>query len=331
MQRCPSSVLQLREADPVNDAIEILQLYPLSSSFEAALAEHYVVHRWHEIEDQAQFVTQNGSRIRGVVTGGHLGIQPLTGFDLPALEIVAINGVGTDKVDLDAARSRGVRVTNTPGVLAGDVADLALALVLGVTRQLPAADRYVRDGLWTPTRDFPLTRRMSGLRYGIAGLGAIGKHVARRLEGFGGHIAYTSRAPKQAAAYAFFGSLEDLAAWSDVLIVCIPAGPDTDGIVDAAILAALGPEGFLVNVSRGSVVDEPALLHALEKGSIAGAGLDVFLNEPSIDPGFLDNARVVMTPHMASATVECRKDMADLVLANLDAHFGGRPLVSAVV
>jgi lactate dehydrogenase-like 2-hydroxyacid dehydrogenase len=315
----------------MNDTIDVLQLYPLSQSFKAALAERYRVHRWHEVEDRERFVAEHGSRIRAVVTGGHIGTQPLAGVDLPGLEIVAINGVGVDKVDIEAARMRGIRVVNTPNVLSADVADLALALVLALTRQIPAADRYVRDGLWTPTSDFPLTRRTSGMRYGVAGLGGIGRQVARRLEGFGGQIAYTARAPKADAPYLFLDSLEQLAAWSDVLILCIPAGPDTNGAVDTAVLAALGPTGFLVNVSRGSVVHEPALLSALQVGGIAGAGLDVFLNEPGIDPAFHDNPRVVMTPHMASATVECRRDMAELVLANLDAHFGGRPLVSAVV
>lgn len=315
----------------MTETIDILQLYPLSQSFESALAERYRVHRWHEIDDRKRFVAEHGSSIRAVVTGGHIGTQPLAGVDLPGLEIVAINGVGTDKVDLAAARTRGVRVINTPNVLSGDVADLALALVLALTRQIPAADRYVRDGLWTPVRDFPLTRRTSGMRYGVAGLGGIGRQVARRLEGFGGEIGYTARAPKPDAAYGFFGSIPELAAWCDVLILCIPAGTETNEVVDAAVLAALGPGGFLVNVSRGSVVDEPALLEALKDGAIAGAGLDVFLNEPGIDDAFRDNPRVVMTPHMASATVECRKDMAELVLANLDAHFGGRPLVSAVV
>ncbi len=315
----------------MTETIDLLQLYPLSQTFEATLAERYRVHRWHEIDDRERFAAEHGGRIRAVVTGGHIGTQPLAGFDLPGLEIVAINGVGTDKVDLQAAQARGIRVVNTPNVLSGDVADLALALLLALTRQIPAADRYVRDGLWTATRDFPLTRRTSRMRYGVAGLGGIGREVARRLEGFGGEIGYTARAPKPDVPYGFFGSVQDLAAWSDVLILCIPAGADTNGIVDAAVLDALGPEGFLINVSRGSVVDERALLDALKDGAIAGAGLDVFLNEPGLDPAFRGNPRVVMTPHMASATVECRRDMAALVLANLDAHFGGRPLVSAVV
>jgi len=311
--------------------IEILQLYPLSPSFEAALASRFVVHKWQEIADKKGFVAEKGERIRAVVTGGHIGTEPLSGFDLPALEIVAINGVGTDKVDLAAARSKGIRVTNTPGILAGDVADQAMALLLALARQIPAADRYVRDGRWTPTRDFALTRRVSGLRYGIAGLGAIGRKVAQRLAGFEGTIAYTARAPKADSGYAFVANLCDLAACSDVLIVCMPGGPKTDGAVSAEVLEALGPDGLLINVSRGTVIDEPALLHALNDGTIAGAGLDVFMNEPHINPAFLANPRVVLTPHMASATVECRQQMADMVLANLDAHFDRRPLVSAVI
>jgi len=312
------------------EAIEILQLYPLPPAFEAELAAAYRVHRWHDEVDRARLKAGGSARIRAIVTGGHLGMIPVGALPLPALEIIAVNGVGTDKIELGPMRARGVRVTNTPGVLTEDVADLAVALLLALARRVPAADAYVRSGQWATLGDFPLTRRASGLRYGIAGLGNIGSAVARRLQGFGGTIAYTSRRPRADAAYRFVPSLLDLAAQSDALILCVPGGDDTRHMADAAVLDALGPGGWLVNVARGSVVDQPALLAALREGRLGGAALDVFDDEPAIDPDLLWNDSLVLSPHVASATRECRKAMADLVLANLARHFAGLPLVSPV-
>lgn len=309
--------------------VEILQLCPLMPALETALAERFTVHRFFEAADPDAFLAEKAGSLRGVVTGGHVGIPAELAAKLPALEIVAINGVGFDKVDLAEARRRGVRVSNTPDVLTEDVADLAIGLVVSILRQIPRGDAFVRDGRW-PSGELPLGRKVSRRRYGIFGFGRIGQAIARRLEGFDAEIAYTSRSPVDTPVRRV-ESLAELAAWSDVLVVSASASPETRNVVDASILDALGPEGVLVNVARGSLVDEPALLDALESGRIAGAALDVFADEPRVPERFFALSNVVLTPHMASATGETRQAMADLVLSNLDAHFAGHPMPSALV
>jgi lactate dehydrogenase-like 2-hydroxyacid dehydrogenase len=271
-----------------------------------------------------------GERIRALVTTGAAGVAKAVVDALPALELIAIRGVGTDGVDLDHARSRGLRVTTTPDVLSEDVADLALGLLLAASRRICVGDAFVRQGLW-PTRNLPLARRVAGKRAGILGLGAIGRAVAQRAAGFGMPVAYTGTREQAGAPYRFVPRLLDLAAASDVLFVCCSANPATRGIVDAAVLEALGPDGILVNIARGSIVDEDALVEALRSGRIGAAGLDVFRDEPRVPEALLTLDNVVMQPHMGSATAECRLDMGNLVLANLEAHFAGRPLPTAVV
>ncbi|WP_279479631.1 2-hydroxyacid dehydrogenase [Aureimonas sp. SK2] len=310
-------------------SIEVLQLCPLMPSLETALSERFTVHRFFEAADSEAFLADHAQRVRGVVTGGHIGIPAEIAASLPALEIVAINGVGFDKVDLAEAKGRGIRVSNTPDVLTEDVADLALGLVISVLRQIPRGDAHVRQNRW-PDGDLPLGSKVSHRRYGIFGFGRIGQAIARRLEGFDAELAYASRSPVQTHVRNA-GSLVELAAWSDVLIIAASASAETRNIVDASVLEALGPRGVLVNVARGSLVDEPALLDALESGGIAGAALDVFVDEPRVPQRFFTMPNVVLTPHMASATHETRQAMADLVLANLDAHFAGRNLPTALV
>ncbi len=307
----------------------ILQLCPMMPDLEAALSDRFTVHRWFEAADPDALLAAVAATIRGVVTGGHIGIPNDLMARLPALEIVAINGVGFDRVDLPAARGRGVRVTNTPDVLTDDVADLAIGLTLALLRRIPQADRHVRDGRW-PAGDVPLARRMSAQRFGIFGLGRIGKAIARRLEGFGVPIAYTDVA-RQDVPYAFHDSPEALAAASDVFIVAAAAGPGTRGVVSGPVLNAIGPGGVLVNVARGSLVDEAALVEALAAGRLGGAALDVFADEPNVPDALRALPNTVVTPHIASATTDTRQAMASLVLANLDAHFSGRPLSTAVV
>jgi len=247
---------------------------------------------------------------------------------LPSLRVIAINGVGYDKVDLEMARRRQVHVTITPGTLMEDVADLAVGLIIALLRQIPASDAHVRAGAW-PTAERPLARRVSGRRFGVLGLGQIGGAIAARLAAFG-PVAYTARSPKP-VAYDFHADAAALARASDVLVVACSANEATRRMVDAAVLEALGPSGWLVNVSRGSVVDETALIEALEAGRIAGAALDVFEAEPLAPEALRTSARVVLTPHIASATVEARQAMAELVLANLDAFLRGERPPSAVV
>jgi lactate dehydrogenase-like 2-hydroxyacid dehydrogenase len=288
---------------------------------ELRLEQAYRVHRMsNDVFDP--ILARN---VRAVVTGGSTGIRPAVFDALPALEIIAINGVGTDAVDLRRAGDRGVRVTTTPDVLTDDVADLAFGLILSVSRQLCVGDRYVRKGDWgNRMAGPPLARGVHGKRLGIVGLGRIGRAVARRGFGFSMQIAYTGPRLHEDAPYRYEPSLRRLAVDSDFLVLTTTGGPDTQRIVDRSILAALGPSGVLINVSRGSVVDEDALVAALLAGQLGGAGLDVFRAEPHVPSELFGLGNVVLEPHVASATVEARLAMGELVLANLEAHFAGR-------
>jgi lactate dehydrogenase-like 2-hydroxyacid dehydrogenase len=309
----------------------ILQTLPMNApALEAALDAAYQVHRLHLAQDPAALVREVAPRIRALVTTGAGGVANALLDALPALELVAIRGVGTDRVDLDHARSRGLRVTTTPDVLTEDVADLALALLLAASRRICVGDGFVRKGLW-PAQALPLARRVSGMRAGILGLGAIGSAIARRAEGFGMTVAYTGRAPKAGVPYRFEPRLADLARTSDVLFVAASGNPSSLGIVNAEVLDALGPEGILVNIARGSLVDEAALVAALVEGRLGAAGLDTFLDEPHVPEALFALDNVVLQPHQGSATAECRLDMGNLVLANLAAHFAGTPLPTPVV
>ena len=299
-----------------------LQLNPLSPSLEAGLAERLEVVRWFDLGEDARaaILRDRASDVVAIVAGGHVGGPTELIQALPNLKIVAINGVGFDKVDLALARSRGVRVTTTPGTLTDDVADLAVGLIISLLRRIPAADAHVRSGAWLQG-EFPLARKVTGRRFGILGLGHIGAAIAARLAAFG-PVAYTSRAAKP-VPYDFHPDVRVLAKSSEVLVVACSANESTRRMVGAEVLDALGPDGWLVNVSRGSVVDEPELIAALGAGRIAGAALDVFEHEPQVPDALMASPRVVLTPHIASATSETRAAMAALVLANLDAVLRG--------
>jgi lactate dehydrogenase-like 2-hydroxyacid dehydrogenase len=292
---------------------DLLLLGGASPALEAELARRFTVHRTSG--DAAP-------RIRAIVGGGSSIVDAALLATLPALEIIAINGVGHDGIDLPAVKARGIRVTLTSGVLDDDVADLAIALMLAVSRRLVANDRAVRGGGW----QVPLSRTLSGRRIGLYGMGAIGQAIARRAAPFASELLYTSRSAKPDLPWRHVADLPGLAAQSDVLVVIVPATAQTNGTVDAAVLDRLGPDGILVNVARGSIVDEPALVAALRDGRIAGAGLDVFADEPQVPTALFDLENVVLSPHQGSATQETRGAMGALVLANLDAHFAGRPL-----
>ena len=310
-------------------SVKLLQLCPLLPATQAILDSRYTVHRWPEPPLQQAWLQEHAADVRGVVTSGHTGLDASLAARLPSLGIVAINGVGYDRVDIEAMRHAGVRVSNTPDVLTDDVADLAIALMLNVMRSLPAGERHVRDGLW-PQAQPALARRASGLRYGIVGLGRIGLAIAARLAGFGGSIAYTSQTPK-AVDYPYHPDARALAAVSDVLFVATAASAQTKELIDAAVLEALGPTGILVNIARGSIVDEAALVQALVEHRLGGAGLDVFTDEPNVPEALLTLPHVALAPHVGSATAETREAMGNLMLENLDAFFSGRPLPSAVV
>jgi lactate dehydrogenase-like 2-hydroxyacid dehydrogenase len=248
-------------------------------------------------------------------------------FDLlPNLEIVSSFGVGYDNVDAEAAAMRGIVVTNTPGVLDEEVADLAVGLLLATVRQIPQGDRHVREGRWAE-RPFPLSPTLRGRRVGIVGLGGIGKAIARRLDGFGVDIAWHGRRAQPDVAYPYHPTLPGLAEASDVLIVIVPGGPGTRHLINEAILAALGPDGILINVSRGSVVDEQALVAALQSRTILAAGLDVYEDEPHVPEALTAMPQLVLLPHVGSATAHTRDAMGKLVSDNLAAWFQeGRPL-----
>jgi lactate dehydrogenase-like 2-hydroxyacid dehydrogenase len=297
---------------------ELLQLAPVEPFMVDELARRFTVHRLYEQPDPAAWVAAHGAGVRAVLTGGHLGITNELMAALPALGVVAINGVGFDRVDLDEAKRRGVRVSNTPEVLTDDVADLAIGLLIALLRRIPHGHAHVVEGRW-PQGNRPLARKMTGRRFGILGLGRIGRAVATRLAAFGGSIGYTDRAAFD-VPYSFYPDPVALAAACDTLIVTAAASAATRGLVDRAVLDALGPNGVLVNVARGSIVNEPELIAALRDGRIEGAALDVFADEPNVPPELCALDNVVLTPAMGR-----------LVLANLDAFFAGSDMPTALV
>lgn len=307
----------------------ILQLNPiLVPSINERLDGLYTMHRLYEQSDPDACIREHGEAIRGVITGGHTGIARALMERLPALQIVAVNGVGTDAVDLDYARARKLPVTGTFGALTEDVADLAVALLLASCRNVCAVDRFVRSGAWVrypQPSAIPLARRFSGMRVGIVGLGRVGRAVATRVSAFGCPVSYTDLGPIPDVAWSYVPDLRQLARDSDALIVCA-AADKAEGIIDAAVLDALGPRGFLVNVARGRLVRETDLVQALRERRIAGAGLDVFVDEPNVQPVLFELDNVTLQAHRASATVETRTAMGEMVLASLaQALAGDRP------
>jgi lactate dehydrogenase-like 2-hydroxyacid dehydrogenase len=310
---------------------ELLLIESMMPEIEARLEAAYTVHRLETAPDKAAMVARVGSNVRAVATGGGSGVSKAIADALPKLEIIAINGVGTDAVDLVRAKAQGVRVTNTPDVLTDDVADLGMALMLAASRQLVAGDRFVRDGRWARGESLPLARKVTGKKLGILGMGRIGRAIGRRAEGFGMQIAYTDIRAFDDLVYRYVPSLLELAQDSDILIIAASGGAQSRGIVNRAVMDALGRDGILVNVARGTVVDEPALVAALQAGTLGGAGLDVFLNEPNVPQELLTMGQLVLQPHRASATIETRITMGELVLANLAAHFEGKELLTPVV
>ena len=307
----------------------ILMLGAYSAPDMAALESLYDVHRLWEQPDAAHYLQQHGERFRALATRGDLGASRELMEKLPKLEIIVCFGVGTDAIDLAAARERGIAVTNTPDVLTDDVADLALALMLAVARKIPQGDALTRRGTW-PQQGLPLTTRMTGKRLGIVGMGRIGAAVAKRAAAFDMAISYFGRSKRDALDYQYTDNLVALAQRSDFLMATVAGGKDTAGMISAEVLKALGPEGFFINVARGSVVDEPALLTALETKAIKGAALDVFYNEPHVDPRFFALDNVVLCPHHGSGTAETRAAMGQLVRDNLAAHFAGQSLLTPV-
>jgi lactate dehydrogenase-like 2-hydroxyacid dehydrogenase len=294
------------------------------------LEARYTVHKLWEAADRENFIAVHASSIEAVATRGELGASADLMQKLPNLKIVSCYGVGTDAIDLAYAKANSIRVTNTPDVLNDDVADLGLGLLLATARRIPFGETLVRDGNWGKVA-MPLVTRVSGKKLGIVGMGRIGQAIAKRASGFDLAIGYFTRSEKSELSYRYFNDLLALARWAEFLIVIVPGGEGTKNLIDAEVLEALGQDGILINVSRGSTVDEGALLEALEARRIKGAGLDVFCKEPAIDSRFAALDNVVLQPHHGSGTVETRRAMGQLVRDNLAAHFAGNPLLTPVV
>jgi lactate dehydrogenase-like 2-hydroxyacid dehydrogenase len=289
-----------------------------------ALERRFTLHRLWEQADKDGFLAEVGPRIRGVATSTLFGRVGAALIDrLPQLEIIASFGVGYDNVDAALATERGILVTNTPGVLDDEVADLTIGLLLATIRQIPQAERFLREGRW-PQGNYPLSPTLRGRTVGILGLGNIGKAIARRLEGFGVAIAYHGRHAQTGVGYAYHATPLALAEACDVLVAIVPGGAATRHMVDAEVLKALGPDGVLINVARGSVVDEAALITALRDGTILAAGLDVFAQEPQVPQALMDLPNAVLLPHIASASVHTRNAMGRLVADNLTGWFEAR-------
>ena len=309
---------------------DVLVVWPNRPKQMAMLGEAYTLHHLYQAEDPDALVTKVGPSVRGIVTTGEKGASRSLIERCPELEIVACFGVGIDAIDQAACAERGIPVTNTPDVLTEDVADMGLGLMLAILRRIPQGDRWVREGRWKGEGSMPLTATAHGRVVGIVGLGRIGKAFAKGAEMLGMRVVYHGRKKQDQVPYQFFQDLATMAHDVDVLVLTCPGGDATRGIVNAQVIAALGPEGYLVNVARGSVVEEPALVEALVEGRLAGAALDVFADEPNVPEALLKLDNVVLQPHASSATVETRDKMAQLVVDNLAAHFAGRPLLTPV-
>ena len=296
----------------------------------ATLQSEFTAHNLSDAQNKDAFFEKCAARVRGLATFGPLPVDGKLMDALPKLEIIANFGVGVDAINLADAKQRNIIVTNTPDVLNECVADTALALILNTLRKLPQSENYLRAGNWASRGPYPLTTSLGGKVLGVLGLGRIGEAIAKRAMACGMTIRYHNRNKKD-VPYPYDPDPATLAKNSDVLMVVTPGGSETAKLVNEKVLQALGPEGYLVNIARGSVVDEPVLLRYLQEKKIAGAGLDVFADEPRVPPEFftLDNA--VLFPHVASATVETRKAMGDLQIENLRRHFAGKPVLTRVV
>ncbi len=310
----------------------VLQVGALKSSLAQTLSETYAAFLLPDApSERAEFLSSHGGEITALVASGRNAIGAELMSALPRLGAIVNFGVGYDAIDVDAAAARGIGVSNTPDVLNDCVADTAVGLMIDVMRGFSAADRYVRAGRWPTAGNYPLTRDVSRTRVGILGLGRIGSAIAQRLNAFGCTISYHNRNERPDSPYAYAASPAELARGVDVLVVAAAGGGGTKGLVDADVIAALGATGYLVNVARGSVVDEAALVDALASGALAGAGLDVFADEPNVPEALLRMDNVVLLPHVGSATVETRAAMERLVLDNLAEFLANGRLVTPVL
>jgi D-3-phosphoglycerate dehydrogenase len=310
--------------------IDVLSIGAFPEATNAGLASRFAVTRhFHPPAPDALSAELRG-RIRAIATEANRGANRALITALPRLEVISLFGVGTDSVDLATARERGIPVTNTPGILTDEVADLAIGLMLASARQVVFADRYVRDGTWASKGPLPLGRSVANKTMGVVGLGGIGRAIADRGVAFRMRVIYSGPRRKPDVPYDYVDDLVELARQSDFLMVACKGGPETRHLVSAAVIAALGPAGTLINVARGSVVDEEALIKALSGGHLGHAALDVFEREPDPAPALLELRNVIVQPHQGSATLETRTAVGQLMIDNLSAHFAGEPLLTPV-
>jgi lactate dehydrogenase-like 2-hydroxyacid dehydrogenase len=312
------------------EKMNVLQTGPIPPFIEPEFDQHFHMHKLHKAADRDTFLKEVAPKIRGIATFGAIPIDAAFMQRFPQLEIVANMGVGYDSVDASWAGKHGIVVTNTPGVLDDEVADTTIALLLNTLRQLPQCERYLRAGKWVE-KAFPLTNStLRNRTIGIVGMGRIGQAIARRLEAFGRPIVYHTRNPVADLPYRHYSRLIDMARDVDTLIAIVPGGAGTRHMINREVLEALGPEGVLINVARGSVVDEEALIKALREKKILSAGLDVFADEPRVPQALIEMDHVVLFPHVASASIETRRAMGQLVADNLKAWAAGQPPLTPV-
>ncbi len=310
---------------------DVLRVGEFERTFEDELEARYEIPKLPDGPARADFLAEHAADIRVVVASGFPGVDAGTIAALPNLEVIVNHGAGVDSIDLKAAKRRGIGVSNTPDVLSDTVADTALGLILMTLRRFGAADRYVRAGRWAREGPFPYARDVSGLQVGILGLGRIGSAIATRLLGFDCAIAYHNRKPIHGSPYRYADSPLDLAESVDVLVVATTGDHRTRNLVDRTVLEALGPEGYLINVARGSVVDQDALVELVARGGLAGAGLDVFVDEPRVPAELFALDNVVLFPHIGSATARTRRAMALLAIRNLESYLNTGELVTPVL
>ncbi|TCR00514.1 2-hydroxyacid dehydrogenase [Neorhizobium sp. JUb45] len=311
---------------------QILVIGPYPEWDMVELEKSYDVKKIYEASDRDAFIEGEAKQATAIATRGELGASAELIAKLPNLQVISVYGVGYDAVNLDACRTRGIRVTNTPDVLTNDVADLGVAMMLCQSRGMIGAEQWVKDGSWAAKGLYPLKRKVWGRKAGVLGLGRIGFEVAKRLRGFDMDIAYSDVSEKNYAdGMTYIADPVALAQHADFLFVTLAASAATRHIVSKNVIEALGPEGMLINISRASNIDEAALLDALESGALGSAALDVFEGEPKLDPRFLALENVLLQPHHASGTIETRKAMGKLVRDNLAAHFAGQPLPTPVI
>jgi len=307
---------------------QLLVTGPMMELIDQGVEKSYAVHRLHKASDREALLKQIAPEVCAICTGGHTGVKTDEALmaRFPKLRIVGNFGVGYDSVDVAAAAKRGIVVTNTPDVLTEEVADTTLGLLLRTVREFYEAEKWLRDGRWAKEGDYRLTAAsLRDRSVGIVGLGRIGKAIARRCEAFLLPVSYFGRNPQADVSYRYYKDLVAMARDVDTLIVVTPGGPGTQHLINAAVLDALGPRGILINVSRGSVVDEAALLAALKARKIHAAGLDVFMGEPKINPAFLELDNVALFPHVGSGSIHTRNAMGQLVVDNLAAFVEGKP------